>query len=154
MDIKINSIRTSINNQLNKIFNISNDYNIKIYDEEIKQGLKTPAFFVKVLKISHDHLIDKRYKRYHSFDIHYFVSDSYKRNYEVNNIAELLYRNMELLQFQDFYIRGHNMSHEYFEGILHFFIDYDLHLFSKDLSIKKMNKLNHIISTKGDDLNE
>ncbi|ARF69522.1 hypothetical protein B7C51_19415 [Paenibacillus larvae subsp. pulvifaciens] len=45
----------------------------KIYDEKIRQGLENGCFFAKILDAAQNREIDRRYKRFYLFDIHYFA---------------------------------------------------------------------------------
>ena len=135
-EVTINKVRAAINKQLGRVFPGAD-----IYDEEIKQDLNEPAFFVALLDSSHTHELNRRYKRTHFFDIHYFPQESPFLNYHLNEVAEKLYTNMELVEYGSTYLLGENMKHEYLGGILHFFIDYTISIHKEKENIPKMESL-------------
>lgn len=134
--VTINKVRAAINKQLGRVFP-----DAEIYDEEIKQDLEGAAFFVALLDSSHTRELDRRYKRTHFFDIHYFPTESNMTNYKLNQVAEELYANMELVEYGDGNITGENMKHEYLGGILHFFVDYTISIYKEKEDIPKMENL-------------
>lgn len=96
----------------------------RIYDEEVPQELNPPAFFVKLLNMEQVQDLRNRYWRYHSFDIHYF--DPTYSNVAMNDVAELLYDKMRLIDIDGRLHRGISMSHEIVDRVLHFFVDYNI----------------------------
>ena len=99
--------------------------NTKIYGEEIKQGFRAPCFFVKLFPVSQRQVVGRRYKRFHSFDIHYFGES----NEEMHDIADQLYDRMEYIPVNEDLLRGTKMNHEIVDGVLHFFVNYDFHIY-------------------------
>lgn len=114
----------------------------KVYGEEIKQGFTEPAFFVKVLNTTHSKELDRRYRRVQFFDVHYFD----RTNEALHAAAEKLYDVLEYLNVLDGVIRGTGMRHEIVDGVLHFFVEYGMHLLRpreegvkmKDLDVEGM----------------
>lgn len=112
--------------------------NNDIHVEEIKEGANS-SFFVKILDTSHEQDFGRRYQRYHSFDIHYFASD--KSNTEIFDILEQLYSVMEYIEVDNKLYNGTNMKHEVVDWVLHFFVDYNLHVYKEKEVIPKMQEL-------------
>ncbi|ASS76820.1 hypothetical protein CIG75_18985 [Tumebacillus algifaecis] len=110
---------------------------VKRYGEAIKQGLNGPCFFVRLLSAQHDRELDRRYKRAHSFDIHYFASS----NEDAHAVAEQLYDCLEYIIVADGKCRGTRMRHEVVDGVLHFFVDYDFHVMRPTAPQPQMNHL-------------
>lgn len=100
--------------------------NVEVYGEEIKQGLEEPCFFVKLFPVVQDREVGSRYKRYHSFDIHYFPQS--ETNEEMFEIAERLMEQLEYIPIGTGLCRGTKMEHEIISGVLHFKVDYDIHV--------------------------
>lgn len=118
----VNNIINAISIKLNQVF--GDGY--RIYDESVKQGLKEPCFFVLALNPSQSTLIGNRYFRQHPFDIHYFplVTDS-KR--ELQDMGSKLFEVLEYITLEDGdLLRGQEMRYETVDGVLHFFVDYNL----------------------------
>lgn len=116
----------------------------KVYDEEIKQGLRPPAFFIKLLSTSQDREIGRRYMRTHLFDVHYFTDT----NEDGHAIAETLYDILENIVVPDGKIRGTGMNHEVVGDILHFFVDYNVHVLRTKPVFPLMQKLEQEVSVK------
>lgn len=71
----INSIVEAISCSLNKEF--GDDY--EIHNEEIKQGLKEPCFFIACLNPNNNIFLGKRYERTNQFCIQYFPQSAKKQ---------------------------------------------------------------------------
>lgn len=108
---------------------------IPIYGEEVPQGFQEPSFFVKLLDGSREQQLDRRYIHGVSVDIHYFTTS----NKDAEKMANNLYEQMEVLEVIK--IKGKNMKHEVSDKVLHFFIDYKVHLMKDAMQYPKMNRL-------------
>ena len=108
---------------------------IPIYGEEVPQGFEEPSFFVKILTGLQQKEVGRRYKRTISADIHYFGTS----NEEAELMANELYESMEYLLNN--VARAHGMQHEVSDSVLHFFLDYKIHLLKPKEIHPKMNTL-------------
>lgn len=136
----VNDVRDGVINTLDAHFP-----DMRIYGEEIKQGFQEPCFFIALFPVQHAKEFGRRYKRMHSFDIHYFPAVAELEelaNQDMHDMADLLYDRLEMIHLQQSVIRGHNMRHEIINGVLHFFVDYDFHLLRSRPSSTKMQQLN------------
>ena len=115
--VEMNDIRTAVMRRLAASFP-----DVKRYGEEIRQGFEEPCFFVKLLNASQTQELNTRYRRTHSFDIHYFPQDN--SNEEAHDMAEKLYDALELIEYDGVQYQGTGMNHEIVDGVLHFFVDY------------------------------
>lgn len=111
--ITINNVRDAVVGALADSFP-----GIKVSDEEIKQGLGTRRFYVKLLGADQQTQIGSRYWREHLFDVHYFGPD----NANLHDVAERLYDVLELIPTEGRAMRGIRMRHETVDGVLHFFL--------------------------------
>jgi len=123
-DEVINSIIEAISIALNGEF--GDDY--EIYREEVKQGLKEPCFFVFCLNPQHEQFLGKRYFRTNQCCIQYFPKSDLNGQEECADVAE---RMMWCLEYIIAYseekpIRGTSMKYEVVDGVLNFFVNYDL----------------------------
>lgn len=109
-----------------------------IYAEEIKQGLIEPCFFVKLFPVAQDKEFGRRYKRYHTFDVHYFPLSKEDANAEMHGVAEKLYDTLEWISGPH---HGLKMNHEIVDGVLHFFVSYDFHVMRPKQDYPKMKTL-------------
>ncbi|MDF1585910.1 phage tail terminator family protein, partial [Marinimicrococcus flavescens] len=67
-----------------------------VYDEAVEQGMQQPCFFVLLLEGSQSREIDCRYRRFNSYDIHYFPNPgSLAPREECELVAERLYSDIE-----------------------------------------------------------
>ncbi|MEK4403444.1 DUF6838 family protein [Sporosarcina sp. FSL K6-6792] len=60
---------------------------LKVYDEPIKQGLKTPAFLVLIFNNEHERQLGKSSKRTYSINVTYFPDTADKRS-ECDQVLE------------------------------------------------------------------
>lgn len=112
---------------------------IERYGEEIKEGLDPPCFFVKMLNGSQNQELDRRYMRNHFFDIHYFSKDD--ENTDLNDMAENLYDKLELIEIEGVKYRGTGMNHEIVNRVLHFFVEYNFHVYREKPIVPTMQEL-------------
>lgn len=117
--ITINDVREGVIGALNAKFPA-----VPIYGEAIKQGFTEPCFFVKLLQGAQDRELERRYKRHHSFDLHYFAGT----NAELHATAERLYACLEYIDVGGALCRAAGMTHEVVDGVLHFFVQYGFHV--------------------------
>ncbi len=114
--VTINAIRDAVNRVIDIYFP-----DVEIMGEEIKQGLREPCFFVKLIQGEQTQELGLRYNRSHAFDIHYFGTN----NRESYDITERLYEVMRLIEYEGMLFQGTGMKHEIVDGVLHFFVDYN-----------------------------
>lgn len=117
----INAIVDGISVKLNETF--GDKYTI--YSEEIKQGFQEPCFFIVLLNPSKKQLVGQRYEREHYFDIHFFPSDKFNMNQQINAVADELLDAMEYITVNDNLVRGTNMKFETVDNVLHFFVSFN-----------------------------
>lgn len=97
------------------------------YGEEIKEGLTTPSFFVKILEPTHTQELNRRYVRELPFDVHYFTDTSKDRIV----VAEQLTSALETIQVNGRSIHGIKMSWEIIDDVLHFFVTYRMQVWKQ-----------------------
>lgn len=141
----INKIIDGISIKLNQVFGDG----VKIYSEDVKQGLNEPCFFIAVLNPSQVNVIGNRYFRQHPFDIHYFpaVRDN---NNEPQGMASDLYEALETITLIDGdLVRGTKMNHEVVDGVLHFFVNFDMYVKKVVVPEESMEVVDHETNVKG-----
>ncbi len=98
----------------------------EIYRNNVQQGLEEPCFFIAVLKPEVTARIGRRFIKRNPFDIHYFPKDQ-SDNDEMLSTAETM---MEALDFISLpngdILHGTGISYEIVDGVLHFFVSYNL----------------------------
>lgn len=120
MQVTINDVRYAVHTALDAAFP-----DIRIHGEEIKQGLNPPCFFVRLLQPAHTQELDRRYMRYHPFVVRYFPAAG---NAEMYDMAEQLTAALQQIDVAGRPVRGVGMRFEIVDGVLHFFVDYDFHV--------------------------
>lgn len=118
----INDIINGIAIKLNEVFGSG----YKIYKENIKQGLKEPCFSIVHIETMDRAKLPNRYLRENSFDIHYFPKSTDNPKSEMYSVAEKLLIELEYITVLDNLCRGAKMRYEIVDGVLHFFVNYDL----------------------------
>lgn len=149
----INRIIDAISLTINDEFNATGKDNYKIYTEEVRQGLKTPCFFINALDPSEDLFRGNRYKQINQFCIQFIPSDSSNdKKYKCNEVREILYSILEYITIieideeglqHETLIRGNQMHGEYVDGALNFFVNYDMFVKKKEAEINKMESCDY-----------
>lgn len=115
---------------------------LPVYDEAVEQGMEQPCFFVLLLESSQAREIDRRYRRFNSFDVHYFPDRDAEAPREACELmAERLYSEIEYVRGVEGGYRGTGMRHEIVDGGLHFFVQYNVHLFREKIPDVKMQEM-------------
>lgn len=100
----------------------------KFYANDVEQGLQTPCFFLAVLKPELSPRPGQRYLSRNPLDIRYIPADG-SSNTEMYAMAGEL---MDALEFITLpggdLLHGTGMSYEVTDGVLHFFVSYNLPL--------------------------
>lgn len=139
----VNEIIKGVSVKLNTTF--GDHY--KIYRNDVKQGLKQPCFFIAVLKPELSPLIGRRYMSRNPLDVHYIPADS-GNNAEMHTVADDLMESLEFITLPNGdQLHGTSMNFEVVDGVLHFFVNYNLPLI-KLAEGTSMNTLNVAVGTK------
>lgn len=140
----INSIIQSISISLNAEF--GDDYTI--YTESVEQGLNEPCFFIFCLNPTNRVFLGKRYFRENGFCLQYLPADKNRAREECNAVAERLYVCLEYISVTGDLVRGTKMNYEVVDGVLNFFVNYDL-FFYKSTSSDAMEEISESVTMKG-----
>lgn len=140
----INSITQAISVSLNAEF--GDEYTI--YTESVEQGLCEPCFFVFCINPTNRVFFGKRYFRENGFCLQYLPGDKDQAREECNAVAERLYTCLEYITVAGDLIRGTKMSYEVVDGVLSFFVNYDLFCY-KAVPSDAMEKISESVTMKG-----
>jgi hypothetical protein len=121
--VTINDVRYAVNAALDAAFP-----DIPIMVEEIKQGLTPPCFFVRLLEPEHTQELGRRFFRYHPFAVRYFAPE--RSNENMYNMAEQLTEALQQIEVAGRPVRGTGMRFEVIDEVLHFFVNYDFHVWA------------------------
>jgi hypothetical protein len=133
----VNDLIDAISIKLNQVFGDGK----RIYSETVKQGLQEPCFFIAVLNPLQTQMIGNRYFRQHPFDIHYFpaVQDN---NNELQGMASNLFDALEYVTLTNGdLVHGTEMHYEVVDGVLHFFVDYNMFIKKVEIPADNMGTL-------------
>lgn len=122
----INKIIDSISISIHSEF--GDDY--EIYTESIEQGLEEPCFSIFCLNPTNDLFRNNKYFRINQFGVQYFPSSQESKK-ECNSVLERLYGCLELITIKEnksveSLTRGSRMNGEIVDGVLNFFVNYDM----------------------------
>ncbi|WP_144511600.1 DUF6838 family protein [Bacillus sp. FJAT-22090] len=132
--MEINDVITAISIKLYETFGES----YEIYTESIEQGFKEPAFFIALLNPSFAQVVGSRYHETLPFDIHYFG----RGNMDTYSTADKLMAEMEYIKLLNGdLLRGTKMKGEVVDGVLHFFVNYNFHVYKVKDPLDKMEDL-------------
>ena len=123
----LSAILDGISLKLNEKF--GDEYTI--YPEEVKQGMKRPCFFVKLLNPSNTKQRGETYYRENSYCIHFFPENTNEPKAECYKILDELYLALEYIEVEGNPIRGIGMFGEIHDEILLFYINYNVFVHQK-----------------------
>lgn len=112
----------------------------RIYQNDIEQGFQTPCFFILSMKATPSPLGKDRFLLKSPFDVHFFPEDE-KDNAVMQAIAWQLWQALEFITLPGGdKLHGTSMSWEVQDGVLHFFVSFNMTLRRIDLP-EKMGEL-------------
>ncbi|MGW8381278.1 phage tail terminator family protein [Streptococcus parasuis] len=140
----INKIIDAISISLNSAF--GDGY--EIYTESIEQGLQEPCFSVFCLNPTNNLFRNNKYFRNNQFCIQYFPSTDEPKA-ECNTVLEKLFDCMELITVNGDLTRGSRMNGEVVDGVLNFFINYNMFVYKVEVPADNMEVLGIETDAKG-----
>lgn len=120
----------------------------EIYTESVEQGLIEPCFSILCLNPKIDQKLGKRYFRTNQFCIHYFPSSDEKRS-ECQTVIERLIGALEIITVNGDLCRGTSMHFEIEDGVLSFFVNYDMYVYKEESAELAMETVSHGMTLKG-----
>ena len=97
-----------------------------IYTEEVKQGLKTPCFFIKLLNPTNTKEVGVTYFRQNQYVLHFMPEDTNEPRQEIHTILDDLYLAMEHIFVVGNLVRGTGLRGEPHDNILLFYVNYNV----------------------------
>lgn len=139
----LNNILAAISQRLDDVFCM------EIYIDQLPQGFEEPCFFILTLRSNQKQIVGDRYYREHSFDVHYFPKSQHCPAREINEIADRLFMALEYVPLPDGLARGTDMRREVQDGVLHFFVNYNVFVLKQNDPIPRMRTLRQVQKLKG-----
>lgn len=121
----------------------------EVYTENIQQGLKEPCFSVIMLKPSTEQFLNKRYYKTNLFCIHYFPKSNTDGKTECFDVQERLTDCLEYITVDGDLTRGTLMNAEIVDGVLSFFVNYDMFVIKEQEDAPAMETVKHTTDMKG-----
>ncbi len=103
-----------------------------VYDEEVKQGVKAPCFFVSLCESKERLYFGFRYFRENRFLIQYYPKGSNRKKRECDEVSERLFDCLLWIRDGGEAFMGRKMRSEYEKGVLSFFVNYDMFIYRKE----------------------
>lgn len=103
-----------------------------IYDEEVKQGLRTPCFFVGCGESREKQYTGGRFLSENRFVIRYLPKDGNRKRHECEEVSQRLFNCLLWLETKDGLLMGRKMSGGYEKGELSFYVNYDFFAVRKE----------------------
>jgi hypothetical protein len=98
----------------------------EIYQNDVKQGLTEPCFFIAVLNPTLQPLIGRRYLERNPLDVQYYPAQS-EKNTEMFSVAATLLDCLEFITLPNGdQLHGTSMNYEVVDNVLHFFVNFNL----------------------------
>ena len=133
----VDKIIKAISKTLNQVF--GDDFEI-YFSKDVQQGLTEPCFFIALVGLSRIRRIGVRYQMFDSFVVQYFPKIQ-RGNIEMIGVGEQLLDALEVIQLSDGdLVQGTTMNYSIQDGVLHFFVDYNLFL-KKEVAMDEMETL-------------
>lgn len=120
-----------------------------IYTESIEQGLKEPCFFISCLNPTNKVFFGERYFRTNQMCIQYIPTNTSVEKEECNAVVERLFNCLEYITVGEEPVRGSKMNSEIIDGILNFFVNYDLFIMKLKNEEVAMNEILKNVAVKG-----
>lgn len=120
----------------------------EIHTESVEQGLKGGSFSILCLNPSINQFLGKRYFRTNQFCIHYFPESNEPRS-ECQSVAERLIDCLEIITVDGDKVRGTRMNSEIVDGVLSFFVNYDMFVYKEAVKEPFMETLRYNTDVKG-----
>lgn len=122
-----------------KLHNVFGDA-YEIHIDSVRQDFREPCFFILPLQTAQRQIIGRRYYRESSFDVHYFPADTDPAE-EISRMADRLFDVLEYIEVAGALVRGTGQHTESEDGVLHFFVNYNVFLLRELEKLPYMKKL-------------
>ena len=99
---------------------------VEVYIDEIEQGFSEPCFFIDLLNPSEKQVHGDRYFRKYLFNVQFFPTND-KKSRQIRDTLDTLHNVLEYITLENGdLLRGYNRKAEEQNGILNYFVSYNL----------------------------
>jgi hypothetical protein len=113
---------------------------VKVYTEQVKQGLKEPCFILRLLNPTSEQFFGNRYYRTNLFSVQYIPESTTDAKNECYNVNDQLFQALEYITVGGDLQRGTDMRGEYSDGMLTFFVNFNTFI-RFDIKLDPMEEL-------------
>lgn len=104
-----------------------------IYDEVVRQGMKEPCFFIKVVAVRFRKELSGRYRLQVTIDLHYFNSKHNEvMNHDFRIVGQRISEELEAVSVADKVLRIGDKESKAVDDVLHVLFDVSVVLFRKE----------------------
>lgn len=122
---------------------------VRIYQDDIEQGFRTPCFFILPLQPALSPLGRDRFLLRSPFDIHFFPEDD-KQNAAMQETAWQMWQALEFITLPGGdMLHGTAVTWEVQDGVLHFFVSFNMTLRRTDVPEKMYDLQMEVSPTDG-----
>lgn len=133
----INDVITGISKKLYATFG----ENYPVYVEDVEQYLQKPCFCITHISTNRQRISKHRYIMKNLFDILFFAADDEEEKKQMHTTANQLFDALEYIESpENDTLSGINMRYEIVDGVLHFFVNYNLVLLKTENIDNKMEQ--------------
>lgn len=111
-----------------------------VHIDGVEQELPLPCFLVEKVQGGQKKEIGNRYKNNNYFDIKY-LTETEKPMMEILGVEEKLYDCLEYIEIEGSPTKGTDMKGSVIDGVLHFFVNYNFHMFKRTPQGEPMQKI-------------
>lgn len=122
----------------------------EIHMEELEQGLEEPCFFIFSVSPEYERVVGNRYFLTNKLCIQYFPKRREKQR-ECNGVAQRMFKCLRYVKpdGEDLPAGGRKMHYEVIDGVLNFFVNYDLFTTEYQKKDDEMGKVERDVAVKG-----
>lgn len=119
----VNEITTAIAQKLSS-------FDGEVYIDHLPQGFTEPCFFILLLTMNTKQIIGDRYLLTCNYNVRYY-SKAVRPARELGSVADRLWLALEYVKLPSGDMRGAELSCRIHDGVLHFFVQYDMFVLKK-----------------------
>jgi len=134
LQVTINDVRHAVIAALEDAFP-----DIPVGGAEIKRNLAPPCFCVELLEASHTQELGRRFVRSLPFDVQYFAANPDSE--ALYDVAEQLTGLLQWIEAGGRMTRGMGIRFQVVEDVLHFYVEYQVHVWAPQPEVPAMQTL-------------
>ncbi len=137
---------TGISQRLNELF--GDEY--EIYTGKVEPDINRPYFLINMLKVTQEQKLGNCYYRKQPFCLQYFPKEN-NNSIEIVRVSERLLDGLQYIKVSEDLVRGTDMSAEEQEGVLKFYVNYNMFLCKPEAEAESMEQVQVGTKMKGGD---